>query len=217
MIHRSKAPAWRRLLAAAAAAAVVASAAFAAESVESLGFEPEQLHQSLFSALRGWYYAPPVPSVVRALPAAQRVAAVNTLGAFAKAYFASDEFKKDYGKAYKETKPKGFGLPRINPEALAKAALDKAQNKSKADNGTLEKSPDAQLKKRLEAFLASTADVDFAATTRSGGGMRYFEKPEYESKPSEWKMCFRAGKETTEALRAFARGWLEELNQGNPR
>lgn len=203
-------PAWRRAMLAAATALTVVATAFAAESVESLGFDPDQLHQSMFSALRGWYSAPDVPSAVRALPPEGRVAAVQTLGAFAKAYVASAEFKKDYGKAYKDTKPKGFGLPRLNPEALAKAALDKAQGKT--DPNALDKDPQAQLKKRLEAFLAATADVDFAAATQGSGTMKRFAKEEYEAKPAEWKMCYRAGKETTEALRAFAQGWLAELN-----
>lgn len=212
MNRRSAAPAWRRVLAPLAAVAVIAGAAFAAESVESLGFEAEQLRNSLFGALRGWYYAPPVPTAVRALPAEQKVAAVQTLGAFAKAYYQSAEFKKDYVKAWKDSRPRGFGLPSLNAEALAKKALDKAQGKGKADSGALDKDPNVQLKKRLEAFLATTADVDFAAKTVDRGGMKFFENAEYESKPSEWKMCYRAGKETTEALRAFAQGWLDELN-----
>lgn len=210
MKRLSKASAWRRVVVLAASVAAIGGAALAAEAVESLGFDPEQLQQSLFGALRGWYGAPDIPSAVRSLPAEQKVAAVQTLGAFAKAYYASAEFKKDYGKAYKDSKPRGFGLPSLRGEDLAKMAMDKAAKKT--DAGALDKDPKAQLAKRLEAFLAATADVDFAAATRQSGGLKMFEKPEYESKPSEWKMCYRAGKETTEALRAFAQGWLEELN-----
>ena len=32
-----------------------------------------------------------------------------------------------------------------------------------------------------------------------------------ESKPKEWKLCFRAGKPSTDAARAFAQKWLGDL------
>jgi hypothetical protein len=38
-----------------------------------------------------------------------------------------------------------------------------------------------------------------------------FADPAVEAKPSEWKMCFRAGKPATEAARAFAQKWLNDL------
>ena len=37
---------------------------------------------------------------------------------------------------------------------------------------------------------------------------------EYEKKPTEWKMCYRAGRETGEALRGFATDWLAEPEPG---
>jgi hypothetical protein len=40
-----------------------------------------------------------------------------------------------------------------------------------------------------------------------------FANEDYEGKPAEWKICFRAGKEATEAARAFARSWLTELEK----
>jgi hypothetical protein len=38
-----------------------------------------------------------------------------------------------------------------------------------------------------------------------------FENPEYEKKPREWKMCFRAGRETIETARVYASNWLKEI------
>ena len=38
-----------------------------------------------------------------------------------------------------------------------------------------------------------------------------FAETRYEMKPSEWKLCYRAGKAPVEAARAFAQGWLKEL------
>lgn len=203
----------KKWLFAAVALLALPAALLAAGSVTELGFEEESLQNAFFSTLRGWPNAPSVPSALRSLPADQKVAAVRTLGAFAKAYFASAEFKKDYVKAWKESKPKmGFGLPKIDVQAIAGKAVDKALgSESKADANKLDKDPNAQLKKRLQAFLEVTADVDFQAKTAGTGSARRFADEENEAKPREWKMCFRAGPEVTAAAREFAEQWLAEL------
>jgi len=153
---------------------------------------------------------------VRTMSADDKKAAVQTLGAFAKSYFASTDFKKAYGEAYKNSKPKGFGLPSLNVKDMATktatAEADKAMHKDKpADSWQLEKDPKAQLKKRLQSFLTATAEVDYDAATHSNGSFKVFDKTEYEAKPREWKLCYRAGRETGEAIRAFAESWLAEL------
>jgi hypothetical protein len=38
-----------------------------------------------------------------------------------------------------------------------------------------------------------------------------FANAEYENKPGEWKLAFRAGKEATETSRTFANDWLKSL------
>ena len=65
--------------------------------------------------------------------------------------------------------------------------------------------------KRLREFLAASADVDFNAKLVSRDGRMLFENAAYEQKPSQWKMCYRAGKEATGAARAAAQAWLKEL------
>jgi hypothetical protein len=40
-----------------------------------------------------------------------------------------------------------------------------------------------------------------------------FVNNDYERKPPEWKLCFRAGKEATAAARVFASDWLAELKR----
>ena len=67
------------------------------------------------------------------------------------------------------------------------------------------------VKQRLRELLTATANVDFAAKLVNDGGRKKFANAEYESKPAEWKLAFRAGKETTEKARAFATAWLAEL------
>jgi hypothetical protein len=69
------------------------------------------------------------------------------------------------------------------------------------------------LAKRLRDFLAATADVDFNAALVTTGRVRRFAEPRYEQKPAAWKMCYRAGRESTEAARAAATAWLKELGR----
>ncbi len=73
-------------------------------------------------------------------------------------------------------------------------------------------SPNNMIKTWLTEFLAVSKDVDFnAQLIEDENGRKLFAKTEYERKPDKWKMCFRAGKETVEAGRSFAKQWLEEL------
>lgn len=64
----------------------------------------------------------------------------------------------------------------------------------------------------LREFLALSATVDFTARVRKteSGGL-VFVLTEHEEKPAAWKALYRAGKETTDALRAAAQQWLAEL------
>jgi hypothetical protein len=72
--------------------------------------------------------------------------------------------------------------------------------------------PKALLKKRLQAILDTTKDVDYAAELKEAHGIKYFVNPDYEKKPAEWKLAFRAGKAATDAIRAAAQQWLKEIN-----
>jgi hypothetical protein len=71
--------------------------------------------------------------------------------------------------------------------------------------------PRELVKLRLEEFLDQTEDVDYDAELVSKYGKMRFSDGGYERKPAQWKLAFRAGKETTEKARAFAKGWLAEL------
>lgn len=67
------------------------------------------------------------------------------------------------------------------------------------------------IKARLQKLLDITKDVDFSAQLTERDGKKYFVKKEYEAKPADWKKAFRAGKEVTTTVQAFARQWLQEL------
>ena len=72
--------------------------------------------------------------------------------------------------------------------------------------------PNVMIKNCLKEFLNKTNNVDFNAKTAiDDKGRTLFVKQDYEGKDNLWKLCFRAGKETTESARKFAQSWLGEL------
>ncbi len=65
--------------------------------------------------------------------------------------------------------------------------------------------PKALVDRRVKAWLAATQDVDYAAAVvKDKQGKLRFKKAEYEGKPQQWKLAFRAGKEATTAARIAA-------------
>ena len=73
--------------------------------------------------------------------------------------------------------------------------------------------PRILIKKRMGDFLATSADVDFSAKLVSRDDKMLFVKEEYELKPSEWKICFRAGKEATDTAAPLPRPGLRNLRK----
>lgn len=71
--------------------------------------------------------------------------------------------------------------------------------------------PKPVVARRLREFLQLSADVDFDARLKTQDGRSVFENPAYQAKSSQWKMCFRAGREATAAARAAVQAWLTEL------
>lgn len=74
-------------------------------------------------------------------------------------------------------------------------------------NADLPADPKAAVRKRLREFLETSKNVDYGAKLNG----RRFANAAYEDQSSEWKLCYRAGKEPVEKARAFATQWLAEL------
>lgn len=72
--------------------------------------------------------------------------------------------------------------------------------------------PQVLVARRLRQFLEVSADVDYSAELVTRDGLRRFANSAYERKPSEWKLCFRAGREATTAARNQAESWLRALS-----
>jgi hypothetical protein len=73
--------------------------------------------------------------------------------------------------------------------------------------------PNVLLRKNINNFLEQTKNVDYSAPTKLNpkNNHQVFTNPAYEKKDNQWKACYRAGRELTDATRAFAKEWLAEL------
>jgi flagellar biosynthesis GTPase FlhF len=74
--------------------------------------------------------------------------------------------------------------------------------------------PKPLIKKWLTKFLEVSKNVDYGAALKRGEeGKMLFVNADYEAKPPEWKMCYRAGRDVVHAGRTEAQQWLNELNR----
>jgi len=65
---------------------------------------------------------------------------------------------------------------------------------------------------RLHQFLDLSQGIAFdAKLVPNGAGKMKFADAQYEAKPSQWKLCYRAGREPVQAARAFATEWLRQI------
>lgn len=71
--------------------------------------------------------------------------------------------------------------------------------------------PRQLIARRLRAFLALSATVDFDARLEVKNRKARFVDPALEGKPREWKLLFRAGKPAVDAAREAAEEWLEAI------
>jgi hypothetical protein len=109
--------------------------------------------------------------------------------------------------------------PMFSPEMdkYSQMGYEQQMEQHKADIAEWEtkyplNNPNQLIKVWLESFLEQTKEVDFGAQTAIDGARTIFVKQEYERKNNMWKLCYRAGKQTTEAALNFAQKWLVELN-----
>jgi phage-related protein len=132
------------------------------------------------------------------IPAEYRAAAAEGLKAAEAAMkeYDTPEFRKNERDA--------LILERQEDDENYRERLAKFEQDFPADVKTL-------VRRRLTEFLAQTSNVDFAAQLVNKNSKMRFANAAYEQKPQNWKLAYRAGKETTEKARAFAEAWLGEL------
>ncbi len=203
-------PAVKALPVAARAAAVQALAGFVKAWVMSPEFKAAYAKQ--LKDLRG---PPPAPKRSAAEIAKERRAEMEkNIKEMMDAAASAPKDAKDAVKLTATEMRKSTEAMLKNTALLESAENDRFAEESAAWEKAKKDLPDdvtAAVKQKLELFLEETKDIDYQAALKSSGGRKVFAKEDYEAKGSSWKMGFRAGKEATEAARAFVSAWLKEL------
>lgn len=91
--------------------------------------------------------------------------------------------------------------------------IDEYNNKlAEWENEYPKDNPNPMIKKWINNFLDKSADINFDAKLEKDkyGKMKFVDQ-QYEYKDSQWKLYYRAGKETVNAARTFAQNWVKEL------
>ncbi len=113
--------------------------------------------------------------------------------------------------AQQDADPKMKGMMRQSVE-MQRTEEDKSYKERLVDyDKKFPADPKKLIALRLQEFLDLSKDVDFNAQLKPAYGKMRFVNPTYESKSSNWKLCFRAGKPAIDAARTFAAAWLKEL------
>jgi hypothetical protein len=103
------------------------------------------------------------------------------------------------------------GIRHSREEATARH--EDAMRKWQAD---YPENPNLAMARRLKTFLEVSADVDYAARLEQRNGQMRFVNEAYEDKSSEWKLCYRVGKDAVDAARTAAAAWLRDLESAKP-
>ena len=102
-------------------------------------------------------------------------------------------------------------IVRQTADAEAKADAEQYQARLKEWEAKYPADPKAAVARRLRTFLAVSATVDYGAQLTTKGTRQVFVNPKYEQESSNWKLCYRTGKETVDAARAFVTTWVAAL------
>jgi hypothetical protein len=172
-----------------------------------------------FRGLYKAHYDRSLPEALRTPRTAEQIARELRTEA-ARQMAEAQAFLKELPPEQRQAVEKQLGVMREQMTQIDELARTQAEQERLAhedakrlppDPAVMPADPNVALKSALNDFLAGTAGVDYAAVTRETRGIRVFANASYESKPSPWKMCFRAGREACEAARGAARTWLREL------
>ena len=137
-----------------------------------------------------------------------RAAFVRSAFPVVKAYTESAAFQTEYAERRAMAKP---SAPALEAGGYGQHAYQQALSKHEE---LYPADPKMMIANRLRAFLELSKDIPYSAELASGVGesMR-FADPQLEAKPSQWKRCYRAGKEPVEAARELATTWLKQLEK----
>jgi hypothetical protein len=171
-----------------------------------LGLETEEAESYILSNLLGGSTSFPTSKVMVSLALNKRAEAVKEIGNYIKAYVQTPAFAKEYATTRADQKPEApTGLYK-NEENMAAYKNDLRRWEAEYPGNFNE-----LLKRKLKEFLQLTSDINYEAKLTPRWGKMVFADPALEVKDPFWKACFRSGKTTVDAARAYAQQWLVEL------
>lgn len=170
-----------------------------------LGLETEEAESYITGNIMGNSTTFPRTKIMAQLALNKRADAIREIGNYVKAYLKTPACLAEYETTRKEMKPE---LP---PNTSIKEDMDWYRKDLKRWETEYPASLNMLVKKRLNDFLELTSSIDYNAKLERRGSKMVFADPALEEKDEFWKACFRSGKPTVDAARAYARQWLSEL------
>lgn len=175
-----------RVVAAAALAAVIVVVAAAADVFQEYGLDRQAWADAFVGSMTGGgLYAPGMPAKLKAVPPAGRAAVVNALGAAAKAFFQTAEFKASYTREYEAQLPDDLRPPRTakqiadEQKAELRKGLAEMEEAVKAVQGDMRK----QMEKAM-AEMRAEADQQLKLVDSLAAQQAAEEKARYEEAKS---------------------------------
>lgn len=171
-----------------------------------LGLQTEEAESYITGNITGGATSFPTTRIMVKLALDKRAEAVKEIGDYVKIFVQTPGFAKEYATTRLELKPE-------HPPALYQGPEDMAVYKQdlKRWEADYPATVNGLLKKKLKEFLQLTADINYDAKLEKRGDKMVFSDPALEAKDGFWKACFRSGKTTVDAARAFAQQWLQEI------
>ena len=174
---------------------------------QQLGLGTEEAESYITANIIGESTSFPRSAIMASLALNKREEAVKQIGNYLKAYTQTPAFAKEYATARQDQKPEPITDPLYNTaEFMAEYKKD-----IKRWEALYPATVNDLLKRKLKEFLQLTSDIDYGAKLEQRGNKKVFSDPTLEMKDAFWKACFRSGKPTVMAARAFAQQWLLEL------
>lgn len=178
---RRRASRWFVVLALAAGVAAAAADVFQQYGLDRQGWSDTFLNSLVDGAL----YAPGVTAKLKQVPPAQRAGVVQALGAAAKAFFGSAEFKARYAKEVEAALPDDLRPPRT--AAQIEAEMRSEMSKGLEETEAAVKEMQGEARKQAEAALKQMrAEIDRQAASfgKAAAEQAAAEKARYEAAKS---------------------------------
>jgi len=169
-----------------------------------------QAENSVLASVRGWWDAPDVGPVLRAVAgraAGRGGAGVGRVREVLRPVRRLQEGLRQ-GVQGNAAQARPSGLPKLDVKAIAGKAVEKAAGVARRRSRGSTRTERHDQGAAPGVPRRGPRNIDYDAKTTGENRQGQFVNSEYEAKPPLWKMGFRAGREATEAARGFAKEWL---------